>query len=281
MCQLFGKSRQAYYQSIKQNNKAQIDRELVIQLVQKIRQKKKRTGTRKLYIELKNSLEAHGIKIGRNRLFDILREHGMLVRERKSKVYTTQSHHWLRKYPNLIRDFEATKAGELWVSDITYIRVNDGFAYLYLITDAYSRKIVGWYLADSLHAKHAIWALEFAVKAESPKAGLIYHSDRGVQYCSANYVNVLQSHNAKISMTENGDPRENAIAERVNGILKDEWINDLIESNKIISEIIHTYNTDRLHTSIDYLTPEQAHQMTGKIKRKWKTYYKKIEKCSI
>ena len=257
----------------------------MIQLVQEKRKKKPRTGTRKLYIELKSSLKEHGLKVGRDKLFDILREHGMLVKKRKLRVYTTQSYHWLRKYPNLIRAFEPQKANELWVSDITYIRINDNFVYLYLITDAYSRKIVGWNLAETLHAEHAVLALKSAIESESPETGLIHHSDRGVQYCSRNYVQLLNTNKAEISMTESGDPRENAIAERVNGILKDEWINDLSfrdvkEARSVILEIIHTYNTERLHTSIDYLTPEQAHQMTGKIKRRWKAYYKKPEQCA-
>ncbi len=264
---------------MRNEQKVQTQAELVIQLIGTKRKNKPRTGTRKLHIELRDEFREHGIKAGRDKLFDIMREHRLLIKKRKTKVRTTQSYHWLRKYPNLIRGFEPLKANELWVSDITYIKTDAGFVYLYLITDAYSRKILGWNLSYTLHASNAVKALKDAVVAENPKQGLIHHSDRGVQYCSSDYVNVLNTSNARISMTENGDPRENAIAERVNGILKDEWINDLYfadieEATKAISKIIHTYNTERLHQSLSYQTPEDAHRQSGKQEKRWKNYYK-------
>lgn len=286
MCKLFGKSRQAYYQLKKQIHKEQIDSEMVIELVKKARKNKPRTGGRKLYIELKDMFNRHNINIGRDKFFDILRASGMLIKKRKRRVYTTQSFHWLRKYPNTAAGFEPQKTGELWVSDITYIEIGAGFAYLYLITDAYSHKIVGWYLSESLHAKNAVIALKSAFANEQTDEGLIHHSDRGVQYCSQEYVKILNKHHCRISMTESGDPRENAIAERVNGILKDEWINDLnfetiARAKAAIKKIIEAYNTERLHMSIDFQTPEQAHLMRGKIEKKWKTYAKKYNKEKV
>ena len=285
LCKLFGNSRQAYYQNIRFNEHQQFNIEIILQLVSKIRKRKPRCGGRKLFIELKKDFILHTIKIGRDAFFDILRKQGLLIRKRRIRIITTMSFHWLRKYPNLIRDLKPTLANQLWVSDITYIETATGVVYLSLITDGYSRKIVGWYLSSDLKSYGSIKALEMALSNEQLTKDLIHHSDRGVQYCSENYVLKLKENNILISMTENGDPRENAIAERVNGILKDEWLNDLVLSNievarEEIKEIIYIYNTERLHMSLDYSTPEQAHQKQGEIKRRWKTYYKEQENSS-
>jgi transposase InsO family protein len=186
----------------------------------------------------------------------------------------------LHKYPNLIKDLSPERPNHLWVSDITYINTDNGFLYLYLVTDAYSRKIIGWHLSDNLGSDNAILALFMAISQLPAKCSeIIHHSDRGLQYCSFKYVKILESHGIKISMTENGDPYENAIAERVNGILKTEWLydmdlHDFTESRKAIEQIIRIYNTERLHSSIEMLTPDQAHSCTGKLKRLWKSYKK-------
>ena len=251
----------------------------------KIRERKPRCGGRKLYKELKNKFILHNIKFGRDAFFDILRSRNLLVKKRKNRTITTMSFHWLRKYSNLIKDFKATSANQLWVSDITYIETIAQVCYLSLITDGYSRKIVGWHLSSDLKAEGSIKALKMALRQKQVSTELIHHSDRGVQYCSESYVSILKNNNILISMTENGDPRENAIAERVNGILKDEWLIDLVlsdlkEARKVIAETIDIYNTERLHMSIDYLTPEQAHQMQGDIKKWWKSYHKKQESSS-
>jgi transposase InsO family protein len=279
LCELFGKSRQAYYQRVNYNYKEVAKEEIILQMIQKERKKMPRTGGRKLMLKIQPQLPDE-LFIGRDTFFDFLREKGLLIRKRRKYVYTTFSKHWLRKYPNLIVDFVPSKAHQLWVSDITYIQNEQGFSYLSLITDAYSRKIVGWSLGETLEAKHSVKALKMALK-QLPKgtSGVYHHSDRGVQYCSDEYVSILKKHQFQISMTENGDPLENAIAERVNGILKDEWLNQMAfqtfdEIHQALKLIINTYNVDRLHSSINFLTPELAHYLTVPLERKWKNYYK-------
>jgi transposase InsO family protein len=223
----------------------------------------------------------HQISLGRDALFDLLREHHLLVRRRKRKAQTTCSKHWYRKYKNLIRGFEPLAPNLLWVSDITYIVVAEGFAYLSLITDAYSKKITGFYLSKTLEAAGCVRALQMALNNCNDTSNLIHHSDRGVQYCSHDYVKMLDDKNIKISMTENGDPLENAIAERVNGILKDELLlqqyNSFEEAQKSVAKSIAIYNALRPHSSCDMLTPEQAHTKEGVLKKHWKNYYKQKE----
>lgn len=243
----------------------------------KIREKQKRLGGRKL-LSMISPLMPEGESIGRDAFFDLLRRNGMLVRKRRTRAFTTNSYHWLHKYPNLIKEFSPKGPNQLWVSDITYIKTSAGFVYLYLITDAYSRKIVGWHLSETMEAQNALEALYMALSQLPANAKqIIHHSDRGIQYCSSKYVNCLQKHGVKISMTENGDPYENAIAERVNGILKTEWLYDMglknvVDAKKAVKQIINIYNSERPHSSVQMLTPNQAHQMTGTLKRLWKTY---------
>jgi len=246
----------------------------------KIREKQKRLGGRKL-LSIISPLIPDGEQIGRDAFFDLLRRNGMLVRKRRTRAFTTNSFHWLHKYPNLIKGLTLQRSHQLWVSDITYIKTSVGFVYLYLITDAYSRKIVGWHLSETMEAQNALEALYMAISQLPADAKeLIHHSDRGIQYCSLKYVNCLQKHNIQISMTENGDPYENAIAERVNGILKTEWLYDMTlkncaEAKVVVKDIINIYNNERPHSSIEMLTPNQAHQMAGVLKRLWKTYRQK------
>ena len=249
-----------------------------MQEVLRIRENQKRIGARKLYGMLGWFFAAHFIKIGRDALYEILREHSLLVRRRRAKKpRTTFSLPW-RRYPNLIRDFVATAANQLWVSDITYVRVGEGFAYLSLITDAYSRKIVGYCLYPDLSAEGCIAALRMALKNNPVREFLIHHSDRGVQYWSSAYVKLLGK-KTRISMTERGDPRENAIAERVNGILKDELLERHFETfrqaQESIERAVSIYNHERPHLSIEMLTPAEAHLRTGELKRLWKNYFSK------
>jgi transposase InsO family protein len=262
---LFGKSRQGYYKQIKQIEKVALDEQLVLDAVIKIRAKAKtnRWGVRKLQRMVNEELN---FTVGRDKLFDLLRANNMLVRKRKRKYFTTDSHHWLRKYDNRIENMTITASNQLWVSDITYVKMNDGeVLYLYLITDAYSQKIVGWHISVDLKANSAIMALKMAIKNNKDDIiNLIHHSDRGVQYCSQKYVDLLNSNNIKISMTNPGSPQENAIAERLNGILKDEWLYDLNlkslrNAQRKLKEIVHIYNTYRPHQSINYNTPETIH----------------------
>jgi transposase InsO family protein len=278
LCELFGKSRQAYYQRTKYNYKEEVKSEILLQLVEKERKLMPRIGGRKLLLLIQPRLPEE-LYLGRDQFFEFLRDKGLLIRKSRNRVRTTYSNHWLHKYPNLIKDFLPEKAHQLWVSDITYIETKEGFGYLSLVTDAYSRKIIGWELGETLEAKFTVRALQMAIN-QLPKGilGIFHHSDRGVQYCCDDYVKLLTKNHFQISMTENGDPRENAIAERVNGILKDEWLNQMklesrIEATKQLRQIIQVYNHDRPHSSLDMKTPECAHNQSGKLKKHWRNYY--------
>jgi putative transposase len=258
--------------------KEEVKAEILLQLVGKERKLMPRIGGRKLLLHIQPHLPAE-LYLGRDSFFEFLREQGLLIRKRRYRARTTYSNHWLHKYPNLIKEFEPEKAHQLWVSDITYIETKEGFGYLNLITDAYSRKIIGWDLGATLEAKHTVKALQMAIN-QMPRGikGIIHHSDRGVQYCCSDYVKVLNKNHFQISMTENSDPRENAIAERVNGILKDEWLNQmkltsLRHATDQLEQIILIYNQNRLHGSLDMKTPEYAHNQSGKLKKHWKNYY--------
>jgi transposase InsO family protein len=222
-------------------------------------------------------MKAHAIDIGRDQLFDLLRDNDLLIRRRKrSKPLTTDSTHWMRRYPDLIRDIVLIRADELWVSDITYLQLQKKeFGYLSLVTDAYSRKIVGFCINHNLSADGPVSALRMALKGRTDTGPLIHHSDRGTQYCSDAYVNLLKEHSVTISMTQSGNPKDNAIAERVNGILKQELLKKVYPNMKHACQAVTTavdiYNTVRLHSSIDMMTPEKAHAVTGRIRRRWKT----------
>lgn len=281
LCALLGYSRQAFYQFEKNNNQACFEAELVIQQVLLHRAQQPRLGTRKLMVLMQDFVREHQLKLGRDALFDLLRAHKLLVKKRRRRVQTTFSNHWQKKYPNLIREYVPKAPNLLWVSDITYILVGDGFAYLSLVTDAYSRKIVGFCVSETLSAMGSLKALAMALKACQDTSELIHHSDRGVQYCCLEYVSLLKNNNIQISMTQSGDPLENAIAERVNGILKAELLADrypsLAVAKKGIAQAVLIYNSLRPHSSCDMLTPQQAHQQTGDLRRRWKNYYKKRE----
>lgn len=283
---LLGYSRQSYYQGIKYIQQKAYESDIVIEEVLRYRKHQKRLGTRKLLEEMQDFLSAHQFQIGRDAMFDLLAQRGMLVTKRKRRgCITTLSKHRFKKYPNIIRDFIPIAPNQLWVSDITYIHLPNSFAYLSLITDAYSRKIVGFYLSKDLTAKGPLQALKMALKTNPNIAGLIHHSDRGVQYCCDAYVKLLQDNEIKISMTENGDPLENAIAERVNGILKGELLEEIFPSfetaQKDVAIACSTYNHLRPHGSIDNLKPAEAHQKTGKMKKRWKNYWQQKKEKEV
>lgn len=286
-CGLFGKSRQAFYEQNTFTGDRQLESAIILQLVREIRLELPKIGTRKLYFLLTKQLKNHQIKIGRDKFFDLLRDHGYLLRIRKRKPYTTNSNHPYRKYPNLIRDMRLTKPNQLWVSDITYIRLgNNKFAYLCIITDAYSRKIVGYCLSKTLHSQGVITAFNQAINEVKRTGILIHHSDRGVQYCCKEYVSLLEQNKVAISMTENGDPYENAIAERINGILKTEFglgqnFSSFEEALISTDQAVSKYNSKRPHSSCDYLTPLQAHQGEGKLKSRWKKRDKNSAKVNV
>jgi putative transposase len=234
----------------------------VIDEVRHIRKTQPRVGTRKLTLDL----QALGFQLGRDRLFAILRSNNMLVRRRKRVPWTTNSQHWFRKYTNLIKGMILTGPHQVFVSDITYLRIQGDFCYLSLITDAWSRKIVGWDISSSLCVKGPIRALKMALKKVSHPEGLIHHSDRGVQYCCQEYVKILNEHHVLISMTENNHCGENALAERVNGILKDEFLlNETLSSFNVAKELtresINTYNHKRRHMSLKYQIPAEVHDV--------------------
>lgn len=279
LCELFGNSRQAYYEKNKYQEQRMLNEDVILDFVRKIRKELPRIGTRKLHFMIEDEFSGSDVFIGRDALFELLAEHNMLVRQKRSSSRTTSSNHRFHKYPNLIRNRTLSSPNEVWVSDITYVRVGSGFIYLFLITDAYSHKIVGWELALDLSTKHALRALKMAVKSLKAGHTLTHHSDRGTQYCCCEYVDLLNKNNISISMTENGDPLENAIAERVNGILKTEWINDGNFSNfkqarAFVKKVVYLYNNVRPHQSISYLTPEMVHTTPVDVKRLWKNYYK-------
>lgn len=254
-----------------------IEDHLVIQLVNEIRKDHPRMGVRKIYHLIKSDLDQLNIKMGRDALYDLMASRQMLIRKRRRKPITTNSNHWYRKYPNLIKEIEPAGPNQIWVSDITYIKSGSEFLYLFLITDAYSKKILGYRLARSLDSIHAVNSLQDAIKNTcQPITGLIHHSDRGIQYCSKDYINLLNRHEIKISMTETSDPLENPIAERVNGILKNEYLNGYKQLTTLqLERTIEKYNLNRPHLSCDMLTPSQAHTTTGEMKRRWKNYYRK------
>ena len=284
LCAWFGVTRQAYYQHFWSVTDHVIEEDLIVQEVLQIRKNHRWMGGRKLYEKLYPFMLEHQIKMGRDAFFDLLSYHGLLIRRRKRRIVTTNSSHWLRKYPNLIRDFVPTAPNQLWVSDITYWKINNKDVYINLITDAYSRYIVGYHGAPTLEAIESIKALKMALKTmkNNQPESLIHHSDRGVQYCSSDYVKLLQDNGIEISMTENGDPLENAIAERINGIIKNEYLIDYSVDNignaqQLLKKAVELYNYDRPHMSIGNLTPAHVYysKTTLKTERLWKNYYNK------
>jgi transposase InsO family protein len=283
ICRLFGFSRQSFYKHLKATEKMLIEDHIVLQMVLNIKKDHPRMGARKIYHLIKPDLERSNIKMGRDSLFDMMAANKLLVTKRKRKHITTNSNHVYRKYPNLIKEIEPDRAHQIWVSDITYIRSGQEFLYLFLITDAYSKKILGHKLAKTLDSAHAVNALQDAVKNScKPISGLIHHSDRGIQYCSKEYIALLEENNIEISMTENGDPLENPIAERVNGILKDEYLNQYQYLTSIqLQKSIDIYNNKRPHLSCNMLTPERAHLSSGRLKRRWKNYYRKTVNLEV
>jgi transposase InsO family protein len=274
LCRLLGITRQAFYQYFWQAQECNTEVQLIIEQVRQLRQEHPVMGGRKLYCLLQPFFLEHQIKLGRDALFDVLAAHKLLVRKKKRKVITTNSHHWLKKYPNLIKEWSPALPNQLWVADITYLRVTDGFLYLSLVTDAYSHKILGYHIADSLEAVHTTLALKMALSHYKPCSQLIHHSDRGLQYCSAEYVHLLKQHNIQISMTQTGDPLENPVAERVNGIIKNEYlkhhfINNQVYAMQILERTIMKYNQKRPHQSIGFLTPNYVHEQKLTVNRKW------------
>ena len=267
-CHHYGISRQAYYKQTKALTAKAATANAVVQLVRNQRIKLPQLGTRKLHYLLKPTLAQMQIKLGRDGLFDVLRGANLLVAPKRSYHKTTNSHHRFRKHPNLLKAGEgqviATGSEQVWVADITYIPTREQTVYLSLITDAYSRKIVGHYVHTSLHTDQVAKALSLAVKGRQTKQRLVHHSDRGIQYCSKDYQSIHAIAGITCSMTDGYDCYQNALAERVNGILKQEFLldlpKDLAEARVIIEESIKAYNSLRPHLCLKYKTPDAVHQ---------------------
>lgn len=280
LCSLFGKTRHAHYDYLSRLEHNILIQDVVIHEVDQIRADLPKLGTRKLHFILKDPLLKHGITIGRDYLFDLLCSRGMLIKRRRRRSITTDSNHWMRKYDNLIKEMEITRAEQLWVSDITYLTLNKSFVYLSLITDTYSHQIMGYQVQKDLSAEGCIGALKMALlKRTTPFLALVHHSDRGSQYCSKSYVDLLKDDQIAISMTQSGSPYDNAIAERVNGILKTEFeieqnTGSMAQLKLKIARVINIYNKFRPHDSCESLTPEQAHLRTGILGKNWKNYRK-------
>ena len=223
-----------------------------------------RLGTRKLYQLIKPELEKQGIKLGRDGLFRYLREQGMLVQPRKSYTKTTNSKHWMRKHPNLLKEYSPKAPEEVFVSDITYVDSEQGVHYLSLVTDAYSRKIMGYELSNEMKATDVVKALEMTIKNRQYNHDVIHHSDRGLQYCSEIYQSALFKSNIKPSMTDGYDCYQNALAERINGILKQEFLlykcRGIEELKLLVDESIQIYNEIRPHLSLGMKTPNEVHK---------------------
>lgn len=284
-CRVFGYSKQAYYKSIERSETKAFEQYLIVELIRQKRKIWKKGSGRNLLACLQGDFARHGIRIGRDKFFRLLRENGLLVRRKSRRARTTNSYHHYHRFPNLIEGLSPDGPNQVWVSDITFVwcQKEQGFLYLFLITDMYSRKVVGYAIGQTLEASWAVEALQMAIsQATGSLEGLIHHSDRGVQYCCRAYTGLLFTNKIQPSMTQNSDPLENPIAERINLTLKDEFMDNYKDGyqNKAqamnqIPVNIEFYNHVRPHSSIERLTPNQAHLKTGPLERKWKNYYTK------
>jgi len=276
-CRQLGYSKQAYYQSLSRKKKTRSNHQQIKQQVLSVRHRLPRLGTRKLYKMLGADFRQQGLKLGRDGLFALLREESLLITRKRKYVRTTDSSLWMRQHPNLAKGMDVSRPEQLWVADITYIMTRQGYGYIHLITDAYSKKIMGYRLSNSLAASSTLEALQMAIKNRKYAESLIHHSDRGLQYCSREYTDVLRLNNIGISMTQNGSPYDNAIAERINGILKQEFgledtFETMQEAEKQLIEGVLLYNNLRPHMSNGLLTPQQMHRQN---QRKPKAWHKK------
>lgn len=276
---LFGYSRQSFYNGVKENEFAENAIEpLIVEKAKDYRKDNPGLGCAKLYLIIKQLFDSTGCMPGRDAFIELLRQNGLMVQIKRRRHYkTTDSSHHYHKYENLIKEIVPSRPNEIWVSDITYVETEEGVCYLSLITDAYSHMIVGWAFGPTLETVYPLEALRMALSTidDETASMLIHHSDRGCQYCSQAYVQELKKHNVSISMTQSGDPLENAVAERANGILKTEWLYKMTiptreKCRQELERIILFYNTERPHMSIGMQTPVVAHAQTGEQKRCWR-----------
>lgn len=268
MCEEVGMSRQNFYKTKKRRKRREVNEDLIVQTVKETRRHHPKMGTRKLLRRLSPGWAEAGVQVGRDRLFEILRGREMLIERKRSVPQTTVSRHNLPTYSNVLKDNPPGAPHQAWVCDLTYIRTEEGFMYLSLITDAYSRKVVGYDIGDSLEASGCLRALEQALEQLPEGAKPIHHSDRGTQYCCNAYVEKLQDHGAVISMTEENHCYENAKAERMNGILKGEYglghtFRTKKDAKKAADQAVWLYNNDRPHLSLDYEMPSVVHRQAA------------------
>lgn len=267
-CRLFGMSRQTIYQKEHYYRLKHIELKEVKNLILRIRMDMPRIGTRKLYYLIKPDLVKKNIKIGRDGIFDLLRSEHLLVKRKKNYTKTTDSKHWLKKHPNLYLNLEINEPEQAFVSDITYVKSKERTHYLSLVTDAYSRKIMGYHLSDDMRAENVVKALRMAIKNRRTTKPSIHHSDRGMQYCSEIYLKELRKNGIQPSMTDGYDCYQNALAERVNGILKNEFFiakcKNMAELNQLVKESIRVYNQKRPHLNLEMKTPNFVHKKTVK-----------------
>lgn len=267
-CRYWGISRQAYYQQLQQHERLRERADTVVELVQCVRLRQPRIGTRKLHHLLRHPLKQAQAGLGRDALFDVLRQARLLVAPRRAYHKTTNSHHRFRRHPNLLKagpgQVRPSGGEQVWVADITYLPTDRGFVYLSLITDAWSRKIVGHHVHDSLCTEQVSQALKAALKGRQTQQALVHHSDRGIQYCSNEYQEIHRRHGIACSMTDGYDCYQNALAERVNGILKMEFLLhrpvDLAQAKKMVQQSVNIYNHERPHLSLQLKTPDEVHR---------------------
>jgi len=259
-------SRSAFYKRGTRKRTRHVKNAVVLKLVDSVREDQPRVGTRKLYRELESSFKEAGIPVGRDKLFDVLRDAHKLVEPKKSYTRTTYANHSYAVAPNRIKEIEVTRPGEVMVSDITYLRLERReFAYLFLVSDLFSRKILGYHVTRDLSHYSACIAFEKAVsELKGLAAGAVHHSDRGCQYCCHEYLERLREHGVLASMTDDNHCYQNAVAERVNGILKDEFNLDSVfscfdECKAAVDKAVRVYNTKRRHCSLDLQTPEEMY----------------------
>ncbi len=263
-CQYLSISRQAYYKQCRYEAQQELFELQVLGFVKQERLQQPRIGVRKL----QKLMQRTGLSPGRDKLFNLLRKHRLLVPTKRAYHKTTHSRHRFYRHPNLLKsgDYQVTavRAEQVWVADITYLPVRTGEAYLSLVTDAYSRKIVGYHVHDNLKTASVSQAFKKALKGRHVKEGLVHHSDRGIQYCSAEYQQIHQKHNVRCSMTDGYDCYQNALAERVNGILKNEYLirkpDDIEQAKIMVDESVRMYNQRRPHLSLEYKTPDEVHR---------------------
>lgn len=284
MCRAFDVSKQAYYQwDDERELRCSALEVFALEFILNVRLKDPGIGGRKLWHMYQLEFPA-GDRLGRDRFESVIAANGLKVRKKPRRTRTTNSSHSFPLYPNLVREFIPCGINQLWVSDITYIPIwtSDGqhsFCYLSLVMDAYSREIVGWSVGSTLDSVYPVMALKMAMERldGTSAAGLIHHSDRGVQYACREYTGLLKDKSIRISMTENGDPKENAQAERINATIKNEQLKDvrlysLAQTEEAVEAAVDFYNNQRPHMSLDMMTPAQAAKCHGEINKKWHSY---------